>query len=93
MNKGKDAKKNQNVNFFQKGGGGQPQSLHLKKSLYTVKRGFNMDFFNTRMCFGKFWEQQKKFWDANFFCWNFCKKVYISRGEGGVNANLENVYI
>ena len=51
-----------------------------------------MDFFNTRMCFGKFWEQQKKFWDTKIFFWNFCQKVYISRG-GGVNANLEKVYI
>ena len=23
-----------------------------------------MDFFNTKVCFGKFLEQQKKFWDA-----------------------------
>ena len=51
-----------------------------------------MDFFNTRMCFGKFWEQQKKFWDTKIFVWNFSQKVYISRG-GGVNANLEKVYI
>ena len=26
--------KNQNVNFFQKGGGGPPQSLHLIKSIF-----------------------------------------------------------
>ena len=51
-----------------------------------------MDFFNTRMCFSKFWEQQKNFWDNNFFFFNFCQKLYILRG-GGVNANLEKVYI
>ena len=33
------------------------------------------------MCFGKFWEQQKKFWDTNIFFLNFFQKVYISRGE------------
>ena len=32
--------------------GGRPQKLHLKKCLYTVKRGFKINFFNTRMCFG-----------------------------------------
>ena len=41
-------KKNLNVNFFQKGGGSTPK-FTLKKSLFTVKRGFKMDFFNTRM--------------------------------------------
>ena len=46
-------KKIQNVNFFQKGGGATPK-FTFKKSLYTVKRGFKMDLFNTRMCFGKF---------------------------------------
>ena len=33
----------------------------FNKNLNTVKRGLKMDFFNTRMCFSKFWEQQKKF--------------------------------
>ena len=49
----------QSVNFFQRGGG-WPQSLHLK-SLYIMKRVFKISFFNTRICFNKFWEQQKKF--------------------------------
>ena len=34
--------------------GGQPQSLNLKKVYITGKRGFKMDIFTTRMCFGKF---------------------------------------
>ena len=52
--------KNQDVNFFQREGGVNPK-VYILKSLYTVKRGFQMDFFNTRICFGKFLEQQKKF--------------------------------
>ena len=51
-----------------------------------------MDFFNTRMCFGKFWEQQKKFWDTNNLFEIFVKK-FSFWGGGGVNANLEKVYI
>ena len=43
-----------------------------------------MDFFNTRMCFGRFWKQQKKFWDSKFFFLIFCKQKFTFRGgEGG----------
>ena len=56
--------------------------LTFLKSLYTVKRGSKIDFFNPRMCFVKFWEQQMKFWDTQIFFWNFCQKVYILRGGG-----------
>ena len=38
-----ESKKNPNVNFFQKGGGVDPK-VYFFKSLYTVKRGFKMDF-------------------------------------------------
>ena len=41
-----------------------------------------MDFFNTRMYFGKFWEQQKKFWDTKIFFEIFLKK-FTFRGGGG----------
>ena len=61
--------KKSNCKLFPKGGGGSTQKFTFQKSVYTVKRGFKLDFFNTRMCFGKFWR------------------------EGGVNANLEKVYI
>ena len=57
-----------------------------------MKRGFKMDIFNTRICFGKFWEQQKKFWHTNFFCWNFYLKKKFTFW-GGVNGNLEKAYI
>ena len=63
--KGRVQKKIQNVNFFQKGWGASIQKFTFLKSLYTVKRGSKMDFFNTRICFGKLWEQQMKFWDTN----------------------------
>ena len=33
---------------------GSSPKFTLKKSLYTVKRSFKMDFFNIRMCFCKF---------------------------------------
>ena len=56
--------------------------VYIKKCLYTGKRVFKMDFFNTRTSFGKFWEQHKKFWENNIFFWNFGQKVYISRGGG-----------
>ena len=39
--------------LFPKGGEGFNPKLTFLKSLYTVKSGFKMDFFNTRMCFGK----------------------------------------
>ena len=42
------------INFIKRGGGGATPKFTFQKSLYTVKRGFKMDFFNTRMCFGKF---------------------------------------
>ena len=41
-----------------------------------------MDFFNKRMCFGKFWEQQKKFWDTKFFFEIFVKKFTFWGGGG-----------
>ena len=63
--------------------GGQPQSLNLKKVYITGKRGFKMDIFTTRMCFGRFWEQQKKFWDTKISFWNFFQKAYKLRGVGG----------
>ena len=50
-----------------------------------------MDFLHTRMCFGKFWEQQEKFYDTKNFLKNFVKKFTFC--GGGVNANLEKVYI
>ena len=74
---GKGQKLNKNVNFFQKRGG-STQKFTISKSLFTVKRGFKMDFFNTRMCFGKFWEQQKKFSNNKFFL-----KVYIKIKKNG----------
>ena len=40
--------KNLKCKLFSKGGGSTPKFI-LKKILYTVKRGFKMDFFNTRM--------------------------------------------
>ena len=42
-----------------------------------------MDYFYTKMCFGKFWKQQKNFLDINFF-------FEIQRE---VNVNLEKVLI
>ena len=51
---GNGPEKIQNVNFFQRGGGGVDPKLTFLKSLYIVKRGFKLNFFNTRMCFGKF---------------------------------------
>ena len=51
---GKGAKKIRNVNFFQREGGGVNPKVYIFKRLYTVKRGFKMDFFTTKMCFGKF---------------------------------------
>ena len=50
-----------------------------------------MDFLHTRMCFGKFWEQQEKFYDTKIFLKNFVKKFTFC--GGGVNVNLEKVYI
>ena len=79
--------------LFPKGGDGSTPKFTIKKSLYTVKRGFKRDFFNTRMCFGKLWEQQKKFWVTNFFCWNFCQKVYISRGWGGQRQFVKSSHL
>ena len=46
-------KKNQNVNIFQKWGGVIPKFAFLK-SVYRVKIGFKVDFFNIGMCFVKF---------------------------------------
>ena len=40
-------------NFTKRAGGLTPK-LTLLKSLYTVKICSKMDFFNTKMCFGKF---------------------------------------
>ena len=84
MNTGKDLKKIESVNFFQKEGG----STFLK-SLFKVKRGFRMCFFRTRMCFVKFWEQQKKFWDTNLFFWKFLIGLHF---KGGQFANLEKAF-
>ena len=58
-----------------------------------MKKGFKIYFFNTRMCFGKFWEQQKNFWDKKN-CVKFVSKSLHSEGGGdGVITNLVNVYI
>ena len=60
QDKGRVPKKNQNVNFFLRGGGSTPKFTFLQ-SEKTVKRGFKMGFFNTRMCYFKFRELKKKF--------------------------------
>ena len=54
-----------------------------------MKRGFTMDFLNTRMCFSKFWEQQKRFWDTKFLFDFFVKSLQFEGGGG----SLEKVYI
>ena len=79
---GKGAKKNPKCKLFPKGGEGVNPKVYILKSLYTVKRGFKMDFFHTRMCFSKFGEQQKKFWDTNIFFEIFVKKFTFQRGGG-----------
>ena len=85
--------KNSKCKFFPKRGGSTPKFTFLK-SLYTVKRGSKMDFFNTRMCFGNFWEQQIKFWDTKFFVVEIVVKNFTFWGGGGwVYANLKRVYI
>ena len=53
--------------LFPKEGGGLTPKFTFLRSLYTVKRGFKIDFLNTRMCFGRFWEQQKKLWDTKTY--------------------------
>ena len=91
LREGSPPKKNPKCKLFPKGGGSTPKCT-FKKSLYTVNRGFKINFFNTRMCFGKFWEQQKKLWDIHFFLLKFFSKSF-NFGGGGDNANLEKVYI
>ena len=56
-----------------------------------MKIGFKIDFFITRMCFGKFGEQQKKFWDTIFFILFLSKSLNLEGGGG--SANLEKLYI
>jgi hypothetical protein len=50
---GKGPKKNPKCKLFPKGGGGYPKVYISKKFIHSEKR-LQMDFFNTRMCFGKF---------------------------------------
>ena len=51
-----------------------------------------MGFFNKRMCFRKFLEQQKKFWKQFFdVVVEIVFKKFTFWGGEGVNANLEKV--
>ena len=52
-----------------------------------------MDFFNTRMCFGKLWEQQMLFSDTKFCLLKFLSKSLHFEEGGGGNGNLERAYI
>ena len=54
---------------------GDPNIYIFKKSIHSEKR-LQMDFY-TIIGFGKFWEQQKKFWDTNISFWTFCQPIFI----------------